>query len=136
MIGSSLNRYRDVGLLILRVGIGAAFIAHGWPKLMGGRAAWEGIGSTVHAPAPLVAGLIAALIEFGGGILFAAGALFRVVSLLLFLQMCVALFGYHLPHHDPYPVYSNALQMAVVFLAFIIIGPGRYSVDRDPPASR
>jgi putative oxidoreductase len=136
MIGSSLNRYRDVGLLILRIGLGAAFVVHGWPKLTGGREMWATVGNYAHAPAPVVAGLIAALIEVVGGLLFAAGAFFRVVSLLLLLQMLVALFAVHLPHHDPYAIYSNPLQMAVVFLASILIGPGRYSVDRDPPASR
>lgn len=36
MILRSLDKYRDVGLLILRVGIGLMFMIHGFPKLFGG----------------------------------------------------------------------------------------------------
>ena len=41
------NRYRtqDVGLLVVRVGLGVMFMVHGLPKLAGGPAAWTGVGS-------------------------------------------------------------------------------------------
>ena len=33
MVFSFLDKYRDAGLLILRVGIGVMFVLHGYPKL-------------------------------------------------------------------------------------------------------
>ena len=44
-----MDRYRDLGLLILRLGFGAAFFwYHGYPKLVGGPAMWERIGDAVE----------------------------------------------------------------------------------------
>ena len=40
----NLSRHRDLGLLILRVGIGAMFMFHGWPKISGGPAFWAQVG--------------------------------------------------------------------------------------------
>jgi putative oxidoreductase len=36
MILHKLDRYRDAGLLVLRIGIGVMFMLHGFPKVMGG----------------------------------------------------------------------------------------------------
>ena len=126
---TQLARLRDAGLLILRVGLGAAFLAHGWPKLAGGPTSWAGLGSVFPVPPPVVWGFIGALTEFGGGLLLIAGLLFRPICFFLFVQMLVALFLVHLRHGDPFLVYSHALEDAVVFLGLIFIGPGRYSAD-------
>lgn len=131
MIGSGLTKYRDVGLFILRVGLGIAFIFHGWPKLSGGPKVWEMIGNAAGTPAPVVMGFIAGLIEFGGGLLLALGLFFRPAATLLFLQMLVALFRVHLAHHDPFNTYSHPLEDSIVFFSLILIGPGKYSVDKN-----
>jgi len=130
MIWTGLTKYRDLGLLVLRVGLGAAFIAHGWDKLIRGPEFWTMVGKMGGFYfIPTFWGFIAAMIEFGGGILFALGLLFRPACLLLVLQMCVAL-GHHLRHRDGFPVYSHALEDGVVFLGMLLIGPGKHSVDR------
>ena len=36
MVLRFLDKYRDIGLLFLRIGIGVMFIMHGLPKLIGG----------------------------------------------------------------------------------------------------
>jgi putative oxidoreductase len=131
MIGSGLTKYRDVGLLLLRVGLGIAFICHGWPKLAGGAKTWEMLGNAAGTPAPVVMGFIAGLIELGGGLLLALGLFFRPAAALLFLQMLVALFRVHLPHGDPFNTYSHALEDAIVFLSLILIGPGKYSIHKN-----
>lgn len=41
---SDLSKHRDLGLLLLRVGIGGMFVAYGMPKLPGGPALWERVG--------------------------------------------------------------------------------------------
>ena len=43
-----MDRYRDVGLLILRLGFGLSFFwYHGYPKLAGVPETWERIGDAV-----------------------------------------------------------------------------------------
>ena len=42
------DRYRDLGLLILRVGIGIMFLFHGLPKLTGGPAFWGQLGMATN----------------------------------------------------------------------------------------
>ncbi len=130
MIGTSLTRYRDFGLLLLRVSLGLALVVHGWPKLSGGPGAWEGIGRMggFGQLYPTFWGLAAALTEFGGGILLAVGFAFRPVCALLFIQMMVAL-STHLHRHDGFGVYSHAVEDGVVFLSLLFVGPGKFSVD-------
>ena len=41
MVLRFLDKYRDIGLLFLRIGIGVMFIMHGLPKLIGGPEKWE-----------------------------------------------------------------------------------------------
>lgn len=130
---AQIARLRDVGLLILRIGLGAAFIAHGLPKLLAGPhgkpMGWESVGSMAHLPMPVVFGFLAAIAEAGGGLLIVLGLLFRPACLVLFVNMMVALFLVHLRKGDPYVVYSHPLEDAIVFLALVLIGPGAYSVD-------
>ena len=39
------DKRSDLGLLLLRIGIGAMFVAHGFPKLIGGPAKWTALGT-------------------------------------------------------------------------------------------
>jgi putative oxidoreductase len=131
MIGKSLGKYRDCGLLIIRIGLGIAFIMHGWPKIKGGPQYWSGLGGAMPVPPAVVWGFLGAIIEFGGGILLIIGLLTRVTSFLLFLQMCVALFLVHLKHGDKFMVYSHALEDGIMFLGLVFLGPGKHSIDRE-----
>ncbi len=77
MVFSFLDKYRDVGLLILRVGIGVMFVFHGYPKLIAGPEAWAMIGGSMKVLgigfAQTAWGFMAALSECAGGILLAVG---------------------------------------------------------------
>ncbi len=131
---AGLGRYRNVGLLAIRIGVGAAFVAHGYPKLAGGADVWQKVGgamSLLGIPvAPAFWGLAAALAEFGGGILVLLGFYFRPAVLLLTVTMLVAL-NLHLHQGDPFTTYSHALELAVVFFGLLFVGPGRLSIDGD-----
>jgi putative oxidoreductase len=133
------DRYRDLGLLILRVGVGAAFIAHGWPKLMAGPETWAGLGGAMGLfgvrVAPEFWGLCAALAEAAGGLCFALGLFFRPASLALALTMAVA-FNMHFGKGDPFKVYSHALEAGFVFAGMFFVGPGKYSVEGGLGARR
>ena len=94
MILTSLTKYRDLGLLLLRVALGALFIyVHGWPNLAGGHARWQELGRDMHYLhinfAPVIWGFMAAFSESIGGALFVIGFLFRPSCILLALTTAV-----------------------------------------------
>ncbi|RSK43971.1 DoxX family protein [Hymenobacter rigui] len=129
------NRYRthDLGLLLLRVGIGVMFTLHGYPKLTGGMEAWTQVGGTMKLIgldfAPAFWGFLAAAAEAVGGQLVAIGLFFRVACVFLLGTMLMATIM-HLSSGDDFNAYSHALESAILFLSLAFIGPGRYSVDQ------
>jgi putative oxidoreductase len=132
MLLNQWDRFRDQGLLILRVGLGIMFIYHGWPKIIGGPHFWHMLGmSTGHLGihfAPTFWGFLAALAEFGGGILLLAGFLTRLACAFLFIDMFVAT-SMHLGNGQGLAIASHAIECGIVFLSLILIGPGRFSID-------
>lgn len=132
MILRSLDKHRDVGLLILRVGIGVMFMIHGVPKLMGGPEKWAMLGGTMKSIgidfAPAGWGFMAAISESGGGMLLALGFFTRPACFLLLNTMIVAA-CMHLRKGDPFVAYSHAVEAGILFLSLLFIGPGKYSLD-------
>ncbi|OGX86856.1 DoxX family protein [Hymenobacter glacialis] len=128
------NRYRfhDLGLLLLRVGLGVMFMVHGFPKLAGGPEAWAGLGGVMGKVglgfAPTFWGFMAAIAEFGGGLLLAVGLWFRAACVVLLLTMVMATVM-HVSKGDGFGGYSHALESAFVFLGLLFAGPGKYSLD-------
>ena len=129
---SRLDRYHDHGLLLLRVGIGAMFVLHGWPKVAGGAATWAKLGKAMaHLGLdlwPTAWGFMAAMSEFGGGILLAAGLLFRPACVALAGTMAVAAYM-HMSKGDGFIKASHAIESGILFVALILVGPGKYSID-------
>jgi len=129
---NNIYKHRDIGLLIVRIGIGIMFVLHGLPKVVGGEELWIKIGETMQIfgifKYPVVWGYMAAFVECGGGILLIFGLLHRIVCLLLFLIMLVASVS-HLMHGDGFVTSSHAIESAILFFSLIFIGPGKYSVD-------
>ena len=118
------------GLLFVRLVVGAAFVMHGLPKIQN-PFGWMGeMGSSV----PGILQATAAVIEFVGGILLAAGLLTRVTALLLAAQMVAALAMVHIPHGDPFVAQGrSSAELACVYLAVSLavaaLGAGAYSLD-------
>jgi putative oxidoreductase len=127
-----LGRYKDLGLLIVRVGLGGCFVLHGYPKLAGGSALWAKIGAAMGAlgidGGHTLWGLAAALTEAGGGVLLLLGFYFRPAALLLAATMLVA-FNMHVTRGDAFAMYAHALELVFVFGGLLFVGPGRFSVD-------
>ncbi|MDH3497343.1 MAG: DoxX family protein [Gemmatimonadota bacterium] len=131
MVWESLGKYRDLGLLLLRLGVGLGFTYfHGWSKLVGGPERWNAVGGAARHLGIDVGhtalGFGAAFAESVGGVLIAAGLLFRPAALLLALTMVVAT-NSHLATGQGSP--AHAFKNAWLFLGLLFVGPGRYSVD-------
>ena len=120
----------SVGILLLRLVMGVAFILHGWPKIQN-PLGWMG----PESPVPAIFQALAALAEFGGGMALIVGLLTRLASLGIATNMIVALGMVHLPHGDPFVSKSGgrSYELAAVYLAcavlFLLLGPGRFSLD-------
>jgi len=135
MIFVDWSRFRDAGMLVLRVGLGGMMAAaHGWPKMMGGPEAWRGLGQAIGALgvpvfAPTFWGFLAMLAELLGGLLLAVGFLYRPAALGLLGTMIVAA-AMHATAGDDFGMKtSRPIELGIVFLAMLLIGPGRYAVD-------
>ncbi len=135
MLLKFLGKYRDAGLLILRLGLGAAFIIHGLPKLAAGPERWVELGQNMSLLGidffPAFWGFMAAFSEGIGGIFLILGFCYRPVCLLLTFTMAVATLSLAAPKNRDFRTYSNPLKLAVVFFGLAFIGPGRFSIDKD-----
>jgi putative oxidoreductase len=118
-----------LGLLVLRVGIGIAFVLHGFPKLfMGGAVGLsKGLAAT-GIPGGIVAAYLAGSAEFFGGIALILGLLARPASAVMAFNMLVALI-FHFNRGDNFVTYSHALEGGILFLSLLISGPGKFSLD-------
>lgn len=126
-----MDRYRDIGLLILRLGFGLAFFwYHGYPKLSGGPEAWALTGRAVSNVGITFGytawGLAAALAEGVGGLLFAAGLFFRPACLAILGVMVFATID-QFGRANPMP--EHALKNAFVLAGMFLVGPGRYTLS-------
>jgi putative oxidoreductase len=118
-----------IGLLLLRLVAGAAFLVHGSGKIQA-PFAWM----PPEAPVPGVLQALAAVAEFfGGGLGWIAGFLTPLASLGVLATMTVAVF-FHVSRGDPFvgaggPSFELALVYWCVALLLLLLGPGRYSLD-------
>ena len=127
------RQLRNIGLLILRVGLGITFMLHGYPKIFGGPEMWAQVGTaTQHLGidfAPMFFGFIAGATEFFGGLFLLLGLFFTPSLVLLLMVMIVATIN-HIAIGDPFSTYSHSLTMGIVFISLFFIGPGNYNLDR------
>lgn len=127
-----LPEKRDLGLLILRTGIGLCFFyVYGLPKLTAGPEMWERIGGAmVHFGItfwPVLWGLCASLAEGVGGLFLALGVGMRTAAAFMAFTMLVAA-THHLASGDPLHKASPAICAGVVFLALVWLGSGKYAI--------
>ena len=131
-IFNTSNNSLHVTLLILRVGFGIIFIIHGWPKITGGVETWSGLGGTMGIVgldfAPAFWGFMAALAEFGGGILLLFGFLTRPAAALMLITMVMAVLMHYM-QGDEITTILHPLKGLVVFLTLLVSGAGKFSVD-------
>ena len=129
---------KDVGLLLLRLGIGVMFIYHGWPKLMGGSQTWLGLGQAMGnlgiTFAPTFWGFMAAGAEVFGGLALILGAPFRIFCAIAAFDMFVAAL-FHLRGGQGLQQASHAIELMIVFISLLVMGAGRYSLSAKSQSS-
>ncbi len=127
------SRKKNIGLLILRVGIGFMFILHGYPKISGGPENWYSLREKAMTAVGLgfgftFFGFMAAFSEFCGGILIFLGLGTRYAAALMLITMIIAS-TLHLTQGDGIMGASHAIESGIFFLALVFIGPGKFSID-------
>lgn len=125
---SPSNRQLSLGLLVLRIAVGAVFIDHGRQKLFEmGFAGVTGAFTHMGVPLPGVMGPFVALLEFFGGIALILGLLTRLVSLGLAIDMLVAILLVRLK--DGFSHYELEFLLCASGVALLLMGAGEFSID-------
>ncbi|MBF0252328.1 MAG: DoxX family protein [Candidatus Omnitrophica bacterium] len=118
---------KNIGLLIIRVGLGIMFIIHGYPKITAGPEVWAKLGGAMGVLGikifPVFWGFMAAASEFMGGILLIAGVAFIPACAFMGFTMLVAA-SMHLAVGDGLGKTSHAIELMIVFIGLMLIGPG------------
>jgi putative oxidoreductase len=126
-----------LGLLILRLVVGLTLAAHGSQKLFGwwggpGMAGWTQTVTKLRIRPAQPWAWVAALSEFGGGLLLALGLLSPLGSLAIVGAMVVAIVTVHLSRGfwTGKGGYEFNLSLIAAAVALALTGPGTYSLDR------
>lgn len=130
MIKNSSPLSYDLGLLLMRLMLGAVFLYHGSQKLFGmfDGPGWEGFAGYMEAlsiPMPKVAATCAALAEFGGGLALVTGMFMRPIIVTTVFTMLVAVF---VGHNGIYAEAEFALTLAVMTTGLFFTGAGRMAL--------
>ncbi len=129
--------YRDttgwigsLGLLIVRVVMGAAFVLHGWPKIQD-PFGWMGPDATT----PGILAALAAVAEFVGGLILIPGLLTVPAAVGIAGVMVGAMVTVHGPLGHPFVSRTGgpSHELAAIYLAcsilLLMMGAGRFSLD-------
>lgn len=130
----------STGLLIMRLVLGLIMAAHGaqklfgWfngPGLEGFAGGLERLGVRPGRPWAMIAGVV----EFGGGLLVAAGLLTPVAALFLAGDLLVAILTVHITKGfwNSHGGYEYPLALIGGLVALSLIGPGPLSIDERIP---
>lgn len=126
-----------LGLLILRLAIGLILAGHGAQKLFGwwggpGMNGWTQSVTRLRIRPAQPWAWVAALAEFGGGLVLALGLLSPLGSLAIAGSMLVAIATVHLPKGFWVSKggYEFNLALIAAAAALALTGPGAYSLDQ------
>lgn len=124
----------STALFVLRLIIGIAFILHGWGKIQA-PASWMPAGGPVSL-SPFLQ-VLAAVSEFGGGILLVLGLFTPIAALAVGITMAVAVYFHSVVFKDPFVNMTGggSFELPLVYfgsmLLFLFAGPGKFSLDHQ-----
>ena len=128
-------RLSEVALLVVRVIAGMIIAAHGWQKLtvLGPANFGQALLAQNGVPFPIFMGYVVTFTEVIGGILLIVGLLSRLVALLLTINLVIAtlMVNIHVGLLSSTAGVGAELPLALIagFLAILLAGPGRLSLD-------
>lgn len=126
------ENYIQLTLALLRIFLGILIVIHGYPKISGGVETWRSLG--IHMEnlginfLPAMWGFFAAIAQFFGGLTFILGFATRFSSFLIAFTMLIATIML-IQKGQPFTIYSHSLSLLIIFLSYIILGGGKYSID-------
>src|SRR5579864_2723999 len=127
----------DLGLLVMRVVLGVTFMAHGSQKAFGwfGGSGMKGVTEMLRKLGVAHPGLLAwmaALSEFGGGLLVLLGLLTPLAAGLIVSAMVVAIATVHAKNgfFSSNRGYEFNLSLIALGVALMLMGAGAISIDR------
>ena len=121
------NLKTHIGLAVLRILPSAFLITHGWGKFN------KLISGNFEFPDPIGIGaspslFLAVIGEFICPLLIIIGFKTRWAAVPSAITMFVAAFIVHAS--DPFGTKEKALLFLVIFIVIILVGPGKYSIDK------
>jgi putative oxidoreductase len=118
----------DLGVLILRVGISALMLTHGYAKLQGFLSGDHSFADPIGIGEEL-SYILTIGAEFGCSILLVLGLFTRAALIpLIFTMLVVALIVHG---DDPLSEKEHSISFLIVYLTLFLTGPGKYSVDSN-----
>ena len=131
---ANIYRFRQWSLTLLRITLGFIFVYHGYLKIFvpGGFKGTVAFFTAIGIPLPLYSALLVSVAEFVGGIFLIAGFLAKWTSMVLVVNMLVALFKVHLK--NGFLIANGGFEFAaalvIALLVVLLNGPGSLSLDR------
>ena len=124
-----LAKYREAGLLLMRLGLGVLFIILTGPVLLSGPGRWSGFGTAIrnvgfHSNYQIW-GFLGALAGCVGGALMIFGLFFRAGVLLALAITVIHTLGTGWQRSG-----LAAVELCLVLAGLLLVGPGKYSVDK------
>jgi putative oxidoreductase len=128
-----LGKYREGGLLLIRASLGLIFIFLLGP-LLWNPGSWEQFGSAMrhldfHSHFKFW-GIAGAVLGCVGGVLMVLGLFFRIGVLCALIVTIVDLVAAW-SARGGFLMRLPALEMSILLVSLLLIGPGKYSVDKN-----
>ena len=125
------SRQLSLGLLVLRLALGAVFIVHGGQKLFEmGFAGTTNMLTQMNIPGAAVIGPALAIIEPLAGVGVTLGLLTRLAGLAIAIDMLGAILTFHLPNGFFIPRGIEFVMMnCAAGAALALMGAGQFSID-------
>ncbi len=121
-----LKSYKEIGLLVLRVGIGAMMLKHGMAEVRD----FENAFHTFPDPFDISSEIsysLTVFAEVGCSIALILGLFTRLATIPLLITMLIVVFRVH--SSDPWDNKELDALYGLVYLTLYFSGPGKYSLD-------